>query len=59
MISQIDAIATDARKVVTNNENPAKCYIKTKELEYEYFEVLKTYVPMMLEKQEFFKQAFQ
>ena len=58
MISQIDAIATDARKVVTNNENPAKCYLKTKELEYEYFEVLKTYVPMMLEKQEFFKSAF-
>ena len=59
MISQIDAIATDARKVVTNNENPAKCYLETKELECEYFEVLKTYVPMMLEKQEFFKQAFQ
>ena len=48
-----------ARKVVTNNENPAKCYLETKKLEYEYFEVLKTYVPMMLEKQEFFKSAFQ
>lgn len=59
MISQIDAIATDARKVVTNDENPAKCYLETKKLEYEYFEVLKTYVPMMLEKQEFFKSAFQ
>ena len=59
MISQIDAIATDARKVVTNDENLAKCYLETKELEYEYFEVLKTYVPLMLEKHEFFKQAFQ
>ena len=59
MISQIDAIATDARKVGINDENPAKCYLETKELEYEYFEVLKTYVPMMLEKQEFFKSAFQ
>lgn len=34
-------------------------YLETKKLEYEYFEVLKTYVPMMLEKQEFFKSAFQ
>ena len=59
MISQIDAIATDARKVGINDENTAKCYLETKELEYEYFEVLKTYVPMMLEKQEFFKSAFQ
>ena len=59
MISQIDAIATDARKVVTNDENPAKCYLETKKLEYEYFEVLKTYVLMMLEKLEFFKSAFQ
>ena len=57
--SVFTAIATDARKVGINDENPAKCYLETKELEYEYFEVLKTYVPMMLEKQEFFKSAFQ
>lgn len=59
MIGQINAIATDARKVETNKENPAKRYLTTKEFEYQYFEVLKTYVPKMLEKQEFFKSAFQ
>ena len=34
MISEIDAIATDARKVGINDENPAKCYLETKELVY-------------------------
>lgn len=57
MMSEINAIASEAR-AVEGQDNSAKEYIQLKQLEYRYLDVLKRYVPRMLEKEEFFQSAF-
>ena len=59
MINKIKSIAIDARSVGSRGESKARCYIELKEYQYKYLEVLKTYVPKLLEKEEFFNSVFQ
>lgn len=58
MISQIDTIANEARSVGSRGESPAICYMKLNKLQFQLFETLKSYVPLLLQKQEFFCSAF-
>ena len=58
MMSEIDSIANQARAVGNPGETAAQCYIRLKEFEYRYFNVIKTYVPVLLQKEEFFSKAF-
>lgn len=50
-------IANEARGV-EGKKNSAKYYIDLKKYEYKYLEVLKSYVPRLLKKEEFFQSAF-
>lgn len=63
MMNDITSIAVDARAISNqgNNDedgNKAKNYVSMKNLEYKYLEVLKSYVPKLLEKEDFFASAF-
>lgn len=50
---------SEARALEKNNtENAALCYVKMKTYQYKYFEVLKSYIPLLLRKEGFFKSAF-
>lgn len=58
MMNDINIVANKARMIANSGENAANIYIQTKECQYEYFEVLKNYVPKLLEKEDFFSKAF-
>ncbi len=58
MMNQISTIASEARAVGYKGENSAQAYMVLKQYQYKYFEVLKTYVPLLLEKEDFFKSVF-
>ena len=57
MMNNIKTIANEARAL--SNDNPAKKYISLKKYEYQYLNVLKSTIPVLLEKEEFFKSAFE
>ena len=57
MMREIDDIAREAR-AVESQPNSASEYIELKRLQYKYLDVLKSYVPKLLEKEDFFKKAF-
>ena len=57
MMNKITHIANEARGV-EGKKNSAKYYIDLKKYEYKYLEVLKSYVPRLLKKEEFFHSAF-
>ena len=59
MMNSITTIANEARSVGNHGENSAACYIALKEYQYKYFDALKSYVPLLLNKEDFFKSAFQ
>ena len=59
MMNSITTIANEARSVGNHGENSAVCYIALKEYQYKYFDALKSYVPLLLNKEDFFKSAFQ
>lgn len=56
--NEITTIANEARMVGYSNDNSARNYIELKQYEYKYFEILKSYVPILLDKEEFFTSAF-
>ena len=58
MMNEINTIANQARAVGNRGENSAQCYIALKEYQYKYFEVLKSYVPVLLQKEDFFTSTF-
>ena len=58
MMNEINTIANQARAVGNHGENSAQCYISIKEYEYKYFEVLKAYIPVLLQKEAFFTSTF-
>lgn len=58
MRSEITTIANEARMVGYNDDNSAKNYMELKQYEYKYFEILKSYIPMLLDKEEFFTSTF-
>lgn len=59
MINEISSIAVDARVIGKNEKSNAQQYALMKSYEYEYMEVLKSYVPKLLEKEDFFKSVFE
>ena len=58
MMNDINSIANEARAIVNSNDNTANKYIKLKQCQFKYFEVLKIYVPLLLSNEEFFNKAF-
>lgn len=58
MMSRILSIESEVRNVDDGKRNAAQIYIAMKQYQYEYFDVLKTYVPLLLAKENFFKSAF-
>lgn len=59
MKNEIVSLATEARALGTNaSKNQAQYFIELKQLQYRYFEVLKSYVPLLLMEEEFFQSAF-
>ena len=58
MINDINIVANKARTIVNSGENAANIYIQTKQCQYEYFEVLKTYIPKLLANEDFFSKTF-
>ncbi len=58
MMNQINEIAYDARVVGDKGESEAQRYIKLKGYEYEYFNTLKTYIPLLLQNEDFFNSTF-
>ena len=59
LMNSITSIANEAGSIGNHGENEAKSYLLRKEYQYKYFEVLKSYVPLLLEKEKFFTSAFQ
>lgn len=57
MKDEINLIAINARQVVGSNDKSA--YTKLKYYEYRYFDTLKRYVPLLLQKEKYFDEAFQ
>lgn len=58
MMSRILSIESEVRNVDDGKRNAAQIYIAMKQYQYEYFDVLKTYVPLLLAKEDFFESAF-
>ena len=57
MMSRILSIESEVRNVDDGKRNAAQIYIAMKQYQYEYFDVLKTYVPLLLAKEDFFESA--
>ena len=58
MMNDLNKVASEARAVLSRNDNEANKYIAMKKCQYEYFNALKDNVPKLLEKEDFFKKAF-
>lgn len=58
MLDNIKKIADQARENDETGYNAPQHYIIQKEFEYQYFEVLKSYLPLLLKKEDFFISAF-
>ncbi len=58
MKNDINSIAIQARTIGSHGESQYNSYLALKEYEYEYYSVLKTYVPLLLEKEDFFKSTY-
>lgn len=58
MMGDINSIAYEARSLGKLDEKPAQTYIKMKKCEYEYFNTLKMYVPILLKNEDFFVSEF-
>ena len=59
MMNEITSLANEARSVGAHGDkNQAQCYMELKQIQYQYFEVLKSYVPLLLAEESFFKSAF-
>lgn len=58
MKSQISTLANEARNIDIKEENDAKKYIELKQYEYEYLDILESYVPVLLEREDFLHLLF-
>ena len=58
LMDNINKIASRARDIEMSDKKTASKYLELKEYEYDFFDELKSYVPMLLEDEEFFKSAF-
>ena len=58
MMNDINVVANKARTISNSGEDAAEIYIQTRQCQYEYFEVLKIYVPKLLANEDFFNKTF-
>lgn len=58
MIADLSEVEDDARKSLSKTENDRANYIELYKYKYEYYNVLKKYVPKLLKKEKFFKNTF-
>lgn len=58
MMNMIDSVASEARAVGNYGRNETQQYIELKKYQYKFFEILRSYVPLLLEKESFFTSAF-
>lgn len=58
MMNEISEVAIEAGTVGDKGETEAQQYIKLKEYEYRYFNILKKYVPELLKNEDFFSSKF-
>ena len=58
MMNDISNVANEARAIINSGDDVANIYIQIKQCQYEYFEVLKIYVPLLLANEEFFSKTF-
>lgn len=59
MMVNIKVIADDARNLgMVKNRSKTQYYVNLKQIQYKYFDALKSYVPLLLEKESFFQSAF-
>ena len=56
MMNAITMVASEAR--IESGNDSAQSYMKMKEYEYKYFDKLKSYVPLLLEGEDFFTGTF-
>ena len=56
--NEITNIAYEARSASIRGDNKAQQYAAMKKCEYKYLEVLKNYVPLLLQEEDFFQSAF-
>ena len=59
MMDQLNAIAIEARDNDYYNARYANKYIEAKQIQYRYFQVLRAYMPLLLENEGFFTSEFQ
>lgn len=58
MKNEITTLANEARAIGNHGETEYQRYLELKQCEYEYLEILKAYMPVLLSKEDFFKSAF-
>jgi len=58
LMNEIDVIANEARSLGKIGENSAQTYLNMKNCEYRFFYALKTYIPLLLKNEKFYKCAF-
>ncbi len=59
MQNKIKSIADEARAIGNRGESYAQCYAHLKKCEYDYLDVLTSFVPQLLQKESFFTSAFE
>ena len=58
MMNDLNAIANEARAALNSSGSDTEIRKILDKCQYEYFNVLKTYVPKLLEKEDFFNKTF-
>ena len=58
MMDNIGTVAEKARNIGLKGEKPAQIYKARKECQYEYFNILKEHIPLLLRKEDFFSKVF-
>ena len=58
LMNDINSIAVGARSLDKDGYSTAQYYVSMKKKEYEYLDALKSYVPKLLEKEDFFSSVF-
>lgn len=58
LMSEIGEAANGARNLKYTEDKTGKNYIQLKTYEFKYLEALTTYVPLLLQKEDFFQSAF-
>ena len=58
MMNDLNAIANEARTALNSGGSDTEIRKILDKCQYEYFEALKTYVPRLLENEDFFSKTF-